>query len=485
MKCCDHCRIWRSACFLLTFCLVLHEPASAQRMVFAHYMLANQDYASDSPTGEENIASYEREILQAQAVGIDGFALNAGGWFKEPRYIRRASEMFEAAYRLRSGFRLMFSADMCCSNGADDILDMMRRFANNQRYSTIYFKYNGRFVLTTFAGSNRGPGFWRKLRDDLERGTDPSLQRAANAVAYASGIPSNAPVPIDLIPAFFWGGELPTPNQIQTGLADYVDTIDGSFYWGIAGVPGLGQPPDQIPSSDAYAAVLHKAGRLYMAPICFQFWGANAGRYYEYSGYSGMRTLWMDAINVSHPDWVEILTWNDFIEGTYVSPIDDPARYPRANDLRASVAPESTPHFFHSHRGATDLLKFFIEWYKTGHQPVIRNDTVFWAYRSELAINQSQDKHLVTTHGPVASVIYLTANLISTGTLHVTIGGHTSSIALATGSTDVQVRMTAGPPPQFELVRGSSLLVQAHGDDPISESTTYPDLYYSTGSMHD
>ena len=70
-----------------------------------------------------------------------------------------------------------------------------------------------------------------------------------------------------------------------------------------------------------------------MAPICLQFWGANANRYYEYSGAAGMRALWMDAIHVTHPEWVEIITWNDFIEGTYVSPIDDPNKYPGANFL--------------------------------------------------------------------------------------------------------------------------------------------------------
>jgi glucan endo-1,3-alpha-glucosidase len=485
MKSCYRRSICWRAWFLLAFFLILQESASGQRLVFAHYMLANQDYVSHTPTGEENIASYEREIRQAQAIGIDGFALNAGGWLKEPRYIRRSSEMFEAAYRLHSGFTLLFSADMCCSNDADDILDMMRRFANNERYSTIYFKHNGRYVLTTFAGSSRGSEFWRQLRADLEHGTRPSLRVVANALQHSSGIPSSAPILVDLVPAFFWGGELPTTKDIQTGLADYGSIIEGSLYWGIAGVPGLGHSPDQIPSSRAYGTILHQAGKLYMAPICFQFWGANAGRYYEYSGYSGMRTQWMDAINVSHPDWVEIITWNDFIEGSYVSPIDDPARYAGANDLGASIAPESTLHFFHSHRGAADLLKFFIAWYKTGRQPVIRNDAIFWAYRTQLTINSSNDKRAITTFGPVASVMYVTANLTSPARLNVTIGGHTSLIALAAGSTDVQIPMTAGAAPTFELLRESSLLVQGHGDDPISETSPYPDLYYSTGSMHD
>jgi hypothetical protein len=80
-----------------------------------------------------------------------------------------------------------------------------------------------------------------------------------------------------------------------------------------------------------------------MAPVTIQFWSANANRYYEYSGYSGMRKLWLDAINVSHPDMVEIITWNDFVEGTYVSPIDDPNKYQFANFL---FVPGVTP--FHA-----------------------------------------------------------------------------------------------------------------------------------------
>src|ERR1700761_6731076 len=117
---------------------------AAQRMVFAHYMLTNQDYqADDDPTQEKKIAAYEREIKQAQALGIDGFALNAGGWLRQPYYVRYAAQMFEAAARLNNGFKLMFSADFCCGNEAADVEDMMRRFANNPRYAPGYFSYHG------------------------------------------------------------------------------------------------------------------------------------------------------------------------------------------------------------------------------------------------------------------------------------------------------------------------------------------------------
>ena len=454
-------------------------------MVFAHYMLANQDYQADDPAGERNIASYQREIKQAQAVGIDGFALNAGGWLKEPRYIKRASEMFEAALRLRTGFKLMFSADMCCSNDAEDIEDMMRRFAGNPRYTGVYFRHNGKFVLTTFSGEKLGPLFWRNLRSDLEHGTHPSTHQAPLAVLSASGVPSSAPMQIELVPAFFWGEELPSPADLSAGLASYSNIIDGALYWGIAGVPGLGHPSDQLPSSEAYASALHAKGKLYMAPICFQFWGANAGRYYEYRGYSGMRAMWMNAINTTHPDWVEIITWNDFVEGTYVSPIDDPARYENANDLSASAVQPVPLHYFHSHRGATQLLTFFIQWYKSGHQPLIREDSVFWAYRAQLSVPDSNKEPSTKIYGPTSNAVYVTANLTASAVLRISIGDTLQSVALPAGSTDLQLPLVAGPAPRFTLSRGGLTKIEGVGDDAISVRGGPLDYYYSTGFMHD
>ena len=467
---------------LLLLCLLFSVSAHAQRLVFAHYMLANQDTVADEPTGEPNIAAYQREIQQAQSIGIDGFALNAGGWSKEPRYIRRASEMFEAAYRLHSNFKLMFSADMCCSNDAADVLDMVRRFANNPRYAPVYFQHNGRFVLTTFAGSSHGPEFWQQLRDDLEHGTNPSHLATPNALSYAAGVPSSAPLRVFLVPSFFWGGETPTVADIVSGLKPYDHIIDGAFYWGIAGSPGLGHTPDQLPSSAAYAATLHAAHKLYMAPICFQFWGANANRYYEYSGYQGMRSLWMQTIQTTHSDWVEIITWNDFVEGTYVSPIDDPAKYPGANDLGASIAPTDTQRFFHSHRGATDLLAYFIAWYKTGQQPTLHNDTIYWAYRTVLSTDHQPPIQL---YGPVADTLYVTANLTAPADLTVAIGPIALTITLPAGSNDLQLPLPPGPAPRFTLTRNHTVLTQATADDPITATAPYPNLYNSTGSMHD
>jgi glucan endo-1,3-alpha-glucosidase len=249
-------------------------------------------------------------------------------------------------------------------------------------------------------------------------------------------------------------------------------------------VSGLGHASDQLRSSHGYAAALHAAGKVYMAPICFQFWGANHGRYYEYSGYSGMRSMWRDAIDVTHPEWIEIITWNDFVEGTYISPIDDPARYPRANDLDGSIAPASTLHFFHSHCGATDLLSYFIAWYKTGREPAIRKDAIYWAYRTQPLTTKASRSSPIKLHGPVSDVLYVTANLTTPATLRVSFGKQSRSIAVAAGSTDIQLPFAPGYIPHIELLRNGMLLASADGDDIISPDPAYADFYYSTGSMH-
>jgi glucan endo-1,3-alpha-glucosidase len=458
--------------------------AHAQKTVFAHYMVTYQDYESDNGQNQElKIASYEREIRQAQAIGIDGFVLNAGGWLRQPTYIRNTAQMFEAAVRLNSGFKLMFSADICCGNGIDDVEDMMRRFAGNPHYAPVFFKHDGKFVLTTFVGDELGTAAWQQFRSDLQTGTNPSTAVEPTALPEASGAPSNQPLEIFFVPVFFWGGETPSLPDLQRGFDQWKSTIDGAFYWGIAGVPGSGDALDLITASDRWASVVHGGGKLYMAPVAIQFWGSNADRYYEYSGASGMRKLWMDAIQVTHPEWVEIITWNDFIEGTYVSPIDDPNKYPEANHLRLRGVPPGALNYFHSHAAVNALLPYFIQWYKTGVQPAITQDALYYFYR-----NQSKDfdaglPPVENKYGPVADRIYVTANLTAPAILKVTCGGHTTVFHLPAGSTDVEAPATTGSKPQFELDRKGKTLLTGEGSDLIQAAPAFNNYYYVAGEI--
>jgi glucan endo-1,3-alpha-glucosidase len=220
-----------------------------------------------------------------------------------------------------------------------------------------------------------------------------------------------------------------------------------------------------------------------MAPICLQFWGANANRYFEYSGAAGMRAMWMNAINISHPDWVELITWNDFIEGTYISPIDDPNKYPGANYLNGTGVPLDTPGYFHSHAGATELLPYFIQWYKTGSQPTIARDQLFFFYRTQRKDIDAGVPSVANKYGPVEDVIYITANLTAPAELHVTSGRSTTVLHLTVGSTDTKAPFAEGAAPSFELFRNGKLIASGRGEDEISASPKYNNFYYSTGTL--
>jgi glucan endo-1,3-alpha-glucosidase len=360
---------------------------------------------------------------------------------------------------------------------------MVRRFAGNPRYAPVYFKYRGAYVLSTFAGDKLGVAAWHQIRTDLATGRNPSNQAEPTTLSAVAGPPSNASIRIFLVPAFFWGGELPSRSSIQQSFDEWRTTLDGFFYWGIAGIPGSGGALDQLPSSHSYGTVLHEAGKLYMAPICFQFWGANANRYYEYSGAAEMRALWMDAINVTHPDWVEIISWNDFIEGTYVSPIDDPNKYPGANFLDSTGVPIGTLDYFHSHSAATALLSFFIQWYKTGVEPTVTHDTVYYFYRTQLSEADAGSPPVAHKFGPVGDLLYITANLAAPAELHVTTGGETKILPLQAGSTDLQTPVLAGRPPILELIRNGQTIGSSTANDPIHAVVNYNDYYYSTGTV--
>ena len=467
-------------------------PASAQTQhyVFAHYMVTNQDYASTytDPSavfpalGNEKIAGYEKEILQAQAEGIDGFALNCGGWLNETGnnnyYIWYSEQIFQAAVNLNTGFKLFFSCDMCCGNGVNDAEDMVRRFANDPVWSKVYFNYNGKAVLSFFDGSQLGPSGMNQIRSDLANGTNP----IAPPTGYAAS--STAPINVFLVPSPFWGGEVPQLPAIQSEEATWGNSIDGNLYWGIAGVPGSGGTPDNpgldtIIASENMASVVEGAGHLYMAPICFHFWGADAARYFDYSGYEGYRKYWMDAINVTHPQWVEIITWNDFMEGSYISPIDDPMNYPLATFLvgsnvatwRSTTGPPLL--YWHSHYGVADLTAFYSQWYKTGVEPAINSDEIFWAYRSQPIATNVGTPTIGTVNGPFSDTIYVTCNLAAPATLTVNSAGTVSSVNVPAGSNDIEVPLSVGAAPTFTLTRNGQTITSNTGAAAVSSTPTF------------
>ena len=381
------------------------EAAPEPRAVFAHYMVC---FAVNG----ENVEAYKREIREAQAAGIDGFALNEGAWTNEPHYLRRTSLLFQAAKELETDFRFIFSLDLATLQ-AQYIPEIIKGYVNNPNY----YRYKGRRLVSTFSGDQRVD--WKSLLSQLK------------AEQYD----------ICFVPFFYPRPrvtELPDYDTVKTLAAKWADTVDGLFFFGAAGTD------TQLAACVRnYACVMHENGKLFMAGCSPGYWGTaqRNRRYFEMRGGAGVETQWK-AIIESSPDFVEIVTWNDLNE-SYICPITNPT-HP-------------------NHAGFLELTKYYIHWYKTGQQPPIK-DAMFYSYRLHpKAAVAPQDKPVTVFHGDVKDVIHLTLMLTALAELRVTTGTMTVTNSAPAGITQLEVPFTPGPQ-HFEVYRDGKCLLKTDGE---------------------
>jgi hypothetical protein len=400
--------------------------------VFAHYMVCFALYG-------ESLDAYKREILDAQAAGIDGFALDVGEWNGPDTYYKPRVEMiYEAAESLTNGFKLFFSVDMANTN---DIVQMVGAYAKR----TNSFYYDGKLVLSSFGG---------------------------NGVNWTNGVLQ--PLQSEGISVFFVpdftteGGTWQTLPQSATALVTkYGSFIDGLFDFA-AGLPG-----DIVYMDNAYLQACRSAHKLCMAGCSPTYWGCNqrsSGRpYFESEGGAGIISQWQWIIT-NQPDWVEIVTWNDLNESTYVVPLGQPGQY------------YSSPPQRFSHAGYLELMKHYISWYKSGVEPAIATDGLFYFYRTHstnAVASNTNDVPVTVFMGPVQDVIYTTAALTAPAELQIISGIHTAKFSLPAGISCQKIPFQSGAQ-NFILRRNGKQLASARGPDVVTNIQNY-DYFVASG----
>ena len=430
----------------------ISKTITPPKLVFAHFMYAG-DYGI-------NVAGYEHDIQNAQAAGIDGFALNAGSW-RGARYKEVTGLLFQAAHALNSNFKLFFSADMTGDFTPADIQDMIKTYGNDPNY----FRYNDRPVLSTWGGEGCGPGFWKDA-------ILTPLKQAGYNVFF---------VPRFYTQESYYDVETPTPAEATTDYnsANWKGFIDGMFT-----MNGLAMNNDttapNVSGAETYAGLLHRDGHLVMTSVSPQYWGGRqiyAGRrYFEYSGGEGLARQWNSIINVQKSDWVEMFTWNDYDEGTYFSPIDDVNKY-------WPYLQHPALGFYKSHAGILKLNQYYINWFKAGVQPHPAVDSLYFAYRTHPKNAAATNEVVGPVNwfiGDIQDDIYVTTILTAPATLVVTTGSQTLSYAVPAGLTNTRVPFQTGAQ-SFQLVRGGKTLLTQTGD-PILASPAELNFIYTSGA---
>jgi glucan endo-1,3-alpha-glucosidase len=443
-------------CSLAAMCFLLWErpvaaAAAGPHYVFAHYMVCFATYGDFGNDTNSTIAGYKRDIRDAQAAGIDGFALNVGA-YNDPTqmyYNTRIAEIYEAAEQLGTGFKLFFSVDC---GGESNIVNMVETYARR----TNSFTYHGKPVLSAYGWNNVASQGW------------PGLNWT-NAII---GKLAKDGYPVFFVPFFFADPvrEIPEYGSAVEVAAQYTNLVNGLFCWTAAGLPA-----QMAVANSNYIQVVRGAGKVIMAGLEPHYWGSiqpSLGRrYYETSGGEGLITQWLSIIT-NQPDWLEICTWNDFNESTYISPVYNPETY---------FAQLQVPHRY-SHQGYLELSKWFIAWYKTGIPPTNAPDALFYFYRShpENAVaSDTNDIPVTWVYGNAQDTIFTT--VFSTGPAQLVIdsGGKVTTNLLTTGIQSVETPFKPGTQ-DLTVIRNGQVVLSVEGPPILSAITNY-DFFPASG----
>ncbi|PRY06768.1 glycosyl hydrolase family 71 [Pontibacter ummariensis] len=398
--------------------------------------------------GASSVDDYKNEIIEAQRRGIDGFALNCGGWQKtEPHYKERAFLIYEAALQLGTGFELFISADGAALHEVEDILNSLKEHPNQ-------FRFKGKPVLSTFGGEGENNLFGRALTEQVH-------QLGGIFVPYFYPQPNIT--------------EHPQKLHAEQLLRSFPD-VDGFFYYGAAG------NGDQISHSNSVLAkAFLGAGKLYMASIT-PYYRGNGGnfRLFETRGFEAMAKEWEGAIRDDVP-WVELVTWNDWNESSYLAP------FGLAKDTELWDGHFGTMML--SHVAYLDASRYYIDWFKKGTPPAIQEDKLYYFYRlhpKQLPVTvNARDEAFGKAHPGGAEAlldhVFVTLFLTKPAQLIISSGHKKRTFYLQAGVNHVSMPFGVGRQ-KFTLVRNEKVLIEKYGEHPISKYDGKSRFNYFGGS---
>ncbi|KAJ7177107.1 glycoside hydrolase [Mycena filopes] len=349
-----------------TVSLLLSRGVSAQtqKAVYAHFMVGIvENYTVDD---------WKADMADAQAIGIDGFALNCAPPRVDSYTPKQLANAYQAAGEM--GFKVFISFDFAYWQNDDTALITQAL----QNYSSLpgQAKYAGGAIASTFVGE------------------------------FFDWAPVKAVLPITALPNF----EDPIQaSQLHT-------SFDGGFSWlpwptdgGNSIIPG---PITEVWDLKFFQFL---AGRPYMMPVSPWFSTHFNSKNWVFICEELITDRWRQVLELQ-PQLVEIISWNDFGESHYIS-----GPQPHHSDDGSSQWATGMPH-----DAWRRIMKPYITAYKAGAAtPTVTTDGLVYWYRPTPKGVRCTNDTLPAPNGInlLADVVFATTMLTSPATLTVTSGG--------------------------------------------------------------
>ncbi|KAL3422794.1 Glucan endo-1,3-alpha-glucosidase agn1 [Phlyctema vagabunda] len=306
-------------------------PVVSSRHVFAHVVVGN--------TAAHTVDTWKTDINLAAEAGIDAFALNIA--YPDSNIPTQVANAFQAAEELHTsngtGFTLFFSFDYLGGgspwNAVGD--ESVESYMNKYKSSSAYFLYNGLPFVSTFEGTGN-------MQDWAAGG---EIRSAVGDVYFvpdwtslgASGIGAALP---DIEGHFSW-------DMWPTGANDMTTAND--LAWQSAVSP-----------------------KTYMMGVSPWFFHSTEGSQdWVWRGDDLWADRWQQVMEVK-PDFVEIVTWNDFGEAHYIGPVHAEEEIAAGSHIYVADMP---------HDSWRDLLPYYISQYKGTNHTISEDKMQYW-YRT-------------------------------------------------------------------------------------------------------
>ncbi|MET4705308.1 glycoside hydrolase family 71 protein [Frigoribacterium sp. UYMn621] len=371
-------------------------------------LLRDRPEGRDPLPGDWQLADMKSEVNAAADAGIDGFnvdILSLGGdnW-------NRTVLLMKAAEQSGRHFTIVPNLDATASAGKSDINTVAAKLAELYAYSSAYKLPTGEYVLSSFAAERQSPAWWTQLKNTLS--TRYGVKTAFIAILLS---PSDS--------------NLKAFAPISYAIGD----------WGT-------RTAQTVKDAPAYAAKVHALGVKWMAPVAIQDERPRSFLYAEASNTETLRASW-DRAESDGADLVQLVTWNDYSEGT-------------------SFAPSA------GHGDSfLDINAFYATRFKTGAAPAVTGDAIYITNRIQAfgAVPSTVQQLMAptlsgTTVKPRDSVEVLTF-LAKSAVVTVTIGNTTSTYTAPAGASTKTFPIAIG---------GISVVAERAGTQVAKVVSTHP-----------
>jgi hypothetical protein len=253
--------------------------------------------------------------------------------------------------------------------------------------------------------------------------------------------------PIALLPQFNSYGKLQDFSRISYGMSHWGPRSPNGYDW-----------IKRVRQFDGVKCVFPIVEQDVRTRGCSSFESCNS---------ETLRHLWRCAINAP-ADWAFVYTWSDFTEQA----------------MQPSTCIGFAPY---------DINAYYTQWFKTGIQPKIVRDTLYYFYRKHHTdVEQARgDKWKFRDEGGPRSAsgtvehneIELLAFLATPGTLQIEAAGQSFQTNAPAGVTSFKVPLPRGVAfvPQFSLARNGRIIMKKPGHFAVLDKVEFPHMLYCSG----